>query len=212
MEACLAGAVGEVDVEFAAFQVHFFGIVFQGEQRGVRCSWWPSGKKCHEHLAWVQIAVGGKRGGCDSGSQFIRCAEDDFHAESEGTLDPILNFPGQRGRIFRIVREFGAEDDVAALNEGARIVELEGFVKDAQGVHLNAVVADHVDAAEHGDQYRHDRGSIAFAARVRLVALLSIANQENHFDGVRCSSRIGESTGRRLRGVCFDHFVGTLNP
>src|ERR1700685_3966720 len=114
----------------------------------------------------MQVAVGGEWSGGNGASEFVGSAEDDFGAKSEAALDGILNFPGQRDGIFLVVREFAAEDDIATLNEGARAVKFEGFVEGAQGVHLDLVAADHVDAAEHGDEDRHS-GSITLSGRER---------------------------------------------
>ena len=58
-------------------------------------------------------------------SQFVGRTEDDLRAKSEFLLDRILNLLSKLSRVFLP----GPEDDVAALDIGARILEFEAFVK-----------------------------------------------------------------------------------
>ncbi len=85
-------------------------------------------------------------------SQFVGRAEDDLRTKSEFLLDRILNLLSKLSRVFLP----GPEDDVAALDIGARILEFEALVKGAKSIHLDPVVRTEVDAAEHRDQNWHD--------------------------------------------------------
>jgi hypothetical protein len=147
----LAHAVGEVDVEVAAFKMDFFGVGLESFERGAGFGGGLGGEECDDDLAGVQVAAGWKRSRGNGLAEVGGGAEHDFGAESVGAFDGGLDFCGQLGEILF----FGAEDYVAALQMGADVFQFERDVEGAEGVHFNQVAAADVYAAEQGDHYGH---------------------------------------------------------
>ena len=201
--------------------MEFFGEGLEGVELGLRFGAGGVGQERDEKFAGFDVLALGEGIDGEGGAEIVGGAEDDFRFDLEGLLDGGLNFPGElRCRLL-----FRAEDDVATLDVGLRVFELERGVEGAECVHFNAVVGADIDAAEHGDEYGH---SVRLGAMQSDLAVESVVvadfERTRHgvsgdaelpdifFDGIAAAGEfgrgVGAGNGARIFGGAADEFVG----
>src|ERR1700722_17839123 len=165
-----AGAVGEVDVGFAAFDEEFFGVAFDGSSLFAGGFAGVGGEKCDQQLARVDVFALGEPVPCDDVAEILGASKNDVSLKSKFLVDGGFEIFAE----FVEVTLVGCEDDVAALDVGLRIAEFEGCEEFLQIVHFDAVVAANVDAAEHADDDGHSGDDTAKFANARARSRRSL--------------------------------------
>ena len=98
----LPGAVGKVDVEFAAFEMQFLGIGLEAGERRVRLRRRVRRRGRSPGSCRVRGCVSGERSGSDRLPEFVCGAQHHFGAESKFALDRILNLSSPVRRNFSL--------------------------------------------------------------------------------------------------------------
>jgi hypothetical protein len=149
----LAHAVPEIDIEFVAMEMQFFAARVE-LQKTFACLFGGFGsKKGDKQSGGINPVPAGERISDDNPAHFGGGTQNHVGAEAEFALDGLLNPLRKAQQIFLV----GEKDHVAALNESLGRFEFKRFVKRAERLHLDFVVAADIDAAQHGN----DRGHFA---------------------------------------------------
>jgi len=147
----LAHTVREVDVEFAAGDVQFFGCEFLFLEGFARCVAGIAGQEGDQEFTGLNVGSFCKGISGDHTAKFGRSAKNDVGVAGEFLFGAGLNALGNHVEFAFA----GFEDDVSALQVGLRTVEFKRSVKGAESVHLDFAVTADVDGAEHGNKDRH---------------------------------------------------------
>lgn len=131
--------------------MNFFGAGVDVAKFGV--SFWSgiASQETDEEFAGMDVAAFGEGVSRDDIAQFTGCAVNDAGAKAEFAFDGFFDAFRKRGEVALA----GTENDVAAIDVGLAAGEFQGFIKGAEGVHFNLIVAGDVDAAEQGDDDGH---------------------------------------------------------
>src|SRR5690349_6291657 len=73
--------------------------------------------------------------------------------KTEALFDGTLDLPRQQTEVAAL----GPEQDIAAIDEGLRVPQVERLVERAELAHLNLAVPAQVDAAKHRNDHGHVR-------------------------------------------------------
>jgi beta-N-acetylhexosaminidase len=137
--------------------VHFLRVCLDLENLLQRLGSRMALKEHHQEFVRLDTTPGSEWVSCDCISEFGSSAKYHAGAKTEIPLDRALNPLCQRGKTLRL----GPENHVAARYVGLRVSQPERLVKRPQCIHFDPVVANQIDAAEHGDDHGHSESSIS---------------------------------------------------
>jgi len=137
--------------------VHFLRVCLDLENLLQRLGSGMALKEHHQEFVRLDTTPGSEWVSCDCISEFGSSAKYHAGAKTEIPLDRALNPLCQRGKTLRL----GPENHVAARYVGLRVPQPERLVERPQCIHFDPVVANQIDAAEHGDDHGHSESSIS---------------------------------------------------
>jgi hypothetical protein len=112
----------------------------------------------------------------DEARHFLGAADHDLAAKLVFRDEHLLDFHLELPRVG--LR--GLEQDVAAVDVGRHLLEAELLEAGLQRLHADHVVAADVDAAQQGDEGRHDEPGVLTAVRIparTIVAMTAVSSE-----------------------------------